>query len=57
VLLVRVPAAGGPADLDPPSDRRELRGRVELEYVDVIGDDRPDIVANKKGVFVFERIS
>jgi len=25
--------------------------------VDVIGDDRPDIVANKKGVFVFERIS
>ena len=31
---------------------------VELEYVDVIGDDRPDIVvANKKGVFVFERTS
>lgn len=31
---------------------------VELEYADVIGDDRPDIVvANKNGVFVFERTS
>lgn len=31
---------------------------VEIEYVQVIGDERPDIVvANKKGVFIFERTS
>lgn len=51
------PAGGQPAWI-PHSIDEESGVGVEFEYVDVVGDDRPDIVvANKKGVFVFERTS